>query len=226
MAVFFIKKLFEKENDESVHRQFIRFSKGKFENKAVLNVKRNGNIKISGTYEIATDMISLISMLAPMIKVSGTVISREKIQGFPEGKEKKGVIHYEINETIDSKRLSEIAFKSMYCLLDCEAAGIEMKTKKTVPRPNPKATDKVKDKFFTAVLDIKFWNQIRNEFLFNLPEGKKFRLLHNYDINQVILPKNEKDYEKIRIIAKKKGRLTRNVEIDGKNVVQETEFEA
>ena len=225
MTVFFIKKMWKKGADDSVHRQFVRFSKGIFENKAVINIGRNGKIKVSGTYDCVTDMVAFISNLAPRVKVSGIVLSRDAINGF-RGSEKKGAFNYNLNEEIDSKKLSEIAKISIYSLLDCSAGGIELKTKKTNPRPSSRSSDKVNDKFFTMQMDIKFWPQIREEFLFDLPEGKKFRLSHRYEINAIILPKGEKDYEKIRLLARKKGKITRIAEIDGKNVSQEIEFEA
>ena len=45
----FIKKIFEKNVDELVHSQFIKFSKGEFENRAMI---RGKNTK--GTYTITT----------------------------------------------------------------------------------------------------------------------------------------------------------------------------
>jgi hypothetical protein len=225
MAVFFIKKIWKKASDDSAHRQFIRFSKGIFENKAVLNIGRNGKIKISGTYDCVTDAVAFIASLTAKVNVSGLVISRTAIPGI-HGNEKKGAISYNFNEELDSKKLLEITKASIYALLDCEASGIELKTKKTIPRPGSRSSDKVNDKFFTASIDIKFWPQVKEEFLFDLPEGKKYRLSHKYEISSIILPKGEKDFEKMRLMAKKKGRMTRTAEIDGKTISQEIDFEA
>ena len=44
---YFIKKIFEGKIDNLVHEQFIRFSKGIFENKAVMNIVKSGKIKIN-----------------------------------------------------------------------------------------------------------------------------------------------------------------------------------
>jgi len=75
-------------------------------------------------------------------------------------------------------------------------------------------------------LDIKFWPKVKDEFLFDLPEGKKYRMIHKYEIKEIIMPKGEKDFAKIRLMAKRKGILTRSVEIDEKTSSQQTDFEA
>jgi hypothetical protein len=225
MVGFFIKKIFKKEYDESVHKNFIKFSKGIFENKAVMNVRRNGKIKISGTYEIVNDITAFVASIIPKVKVSGIVISRTAIPGL-NGSGKKGLFNYELNEEIDSKKLSEIVRTAYYSLLDCSANGVESKTKKKLPRPSSKGIDKVNDKYCSMILDIKFWPQVKDEFLFNLPDGKKFRMIHKYEINEIVMPKGEKDFEKIRVMAKRKGKLTRVCEVDGQSIRQETDFEA
>jgi hypothetical protein len=225
MAIFFIKKLWKKEEDNSIHKNFTRFSKGIFDNKAVMNVRLGEKIKISGTYEVINDLVEFSASLAPKLKVDGIVISRTAINGL-SGVEKKGLFNYELNEEIDSKKLAEIVKTSFYALLDCSANGIEFKTKKKVPRPSSKGIDKVNDKFCIMNLDAKFWPQVKDEFLFNLPDGKKFRLIHKYEIKEIIMPKGEKDFEKIRIMAKRKGRLFRTAEVDGKILTQDIDFEA
>lgn len=224
MAIFFINKIVKKEIDDSVHRKFTRFSKGIFENKAVMNISRNGKIKISGTYDIVNDLVEFLASISSSLKISGILMSRGQISGF-QGKEKKGIYNYELNETIDGKKLSEIVKNSFYALLDCSGNGVELKTKKKLPRPSSKGIDKVNDKYVVCSLDIKFWPQVKNEFLFDLPDGKKFRMIHRYDIKEIVMPKGEKDFEKIRVMAKRKGRLSRNSEVDGKPFSSALDFE-
>ena len=225
MVIFFIKKIWKKEIDSSAHKQFVKFSKGVFENKAVMNVRRNGKIKISATYELANDLILLASSLVPKINISGIILTKNAIPGL-EGKEKSGLFNYNINQEMDSKKLYEIVENSHYALLDCSGEGIDLKMKKKLPRPSSKSIEKVKDKFCLMQLDIKFWPKVKDEFLFDLPEGKKYRMIHKYEIKEIIMPKGEKDFAKIRLMAKRKGILTRSVEIDEKTSSQQTDFEA
>ena len=221
--IYFIKKIFLEKVDDSVHFQFIKFSKGIFDNKAVMNISRNGKIKISGTYELANNLILFIASLTKSLKVSGLLLSKNEIKDL-NGKKKSGLFNYQLDQEISSEKLNEISSQAYYMLFDCSAPGIEFKTKKKLPRPSNKSIDKVKDKFCVASLDLKFWPSVKDEFLFDMPEGKKYRMIHKYEIKEIILPKNEIDSEKMRLLAKKKGKLTRKVEIDGKEAVKETEF--
>jgi len=225
MSIFFIKKLFQKEVDDAVHKQFVRFSKGVFENKAVINVKRNGNIKISSTYELANELLLIAASLTPKLHVTGLVLSKTAIDGL-KGSQKSRLFNYNLDEEIDSKKIADIVSNSFFSLLDCSANGIELKVKKKLPRPSSKGINKVNDKFCVMILDIKYWPKIKDEFLFDLPDGKKYRMIHKYEIKDIVLPKGEKDFEKIRIMAKKKGKLTRASEVDGKQSVQEIDLEA
>ena len=46
----FIKKLFEHKMDDSVHRQFKRFSKGTFENRALIDITLGSQTKIKTSF--------------------------------------------------------------------------------------------------------------------------------------------------------------------------------
>jgi len=73
-------------------------------------------------------------------------------------------------------------------------------------------------------LDTKYWPQVKEEFLFDATEGKKFEISHDYLITEIIPPKDEKDFEKIRILAKRKGKIIRKMNVDGKEIKSEKEF--
>ena len=220
---YFIKKIFQNKDDERVHSQFVRFSRGIFENRAVMNISRNGKIKISGTFELSSDLARFMAFLGKKINVSGILMSREEIAGL-SGSMKKGVFVYEINEAVSFERLEEISKKAYCLLLDCDGEGITLKTKKTVPKPSPKGLDKVNDRFCVAQIDIKFWSLVKSEFLFDLPEGKKYRIINKYEITEIIVPENEKDSEKLRLLAKRKGKVVRKSIVDGNETVQEKNF--
>ena len=224
--IYFIKKIFQGKEDNSVHDQYVRFSRGIFENKAALNVSRNGKIKISSSYELANDLVPFMAFLAKKINVSGLLMSKEELKEF-SGQKKKGLFIYEINnQDMTYEQIERLAKCAFAMLFDCTADGISLKTKKTLPRPSPKSAEKVNDKFCVAQLDTKFWPAVKEEFLFDLPEAKKYRILNKYEITEIILPTNEQDSEKLRLLAKRKGKVTRKSIVDGKEIVQEKNFAA
>jgi len=224
--MLFIKKLFLGQADDSVHAQFVRFGKGIFENKAVYSAAKSGQIKINGTFELANDFVKFAAANSKKMNVKGIIMAREDL-GLGESKEKKGLFYFDVDKEIGSEELLKIGEKAYAMLLDCEAEGISIKMKKKIPRPKAQIGDKlpkIDDKFCVMFLPQGLWSKAKDEFLFGLPEGKKYKLSHSYTISEIILPKGEKDFEKMRLLAKKKGTIKRIALVDGKEIVQEKEF--
>jgi len=228
----FIKKIWEGKGKEA-HYQFVRFSKGRFENRAVLNLWKTGKIKLRGSFEWANDFVDLASELVKKSKVSGIVLSKKdiseimsknNIQGNSE--EKKSGLFYQNNienQELSNEQIRELVENSYTCLLDIEEEGIVLKTKKKLPKPGKSGEGKVDDKFCQLELDLKFWDKIKESF--GLPECKKCKVSHIFEIEQIVLPETEeKDFGKIREMAKRKGKIIRKMNIDGLNKEEEIEF--
>ena len=58
-----------------------------------------------------------------------------------------------------------------------------------------------------------------------MTEGRKISIKHKFVIESIVMPKNEKDYTKIREMAKRKGKIIREADVDGKEIVKEKDFE-
>ena len=63
-------------------------------------------------------------------------------------------------------------------------------------------------------------------FLDDELDFKKIEIKHDIRITDIIMPEGEKDFAKIREMAKRKGRVVRNIDIDGENKQKEADFEA
>lgn len=233
MAENFLKKIWLNKVDIAVHYQFVRFSRGTFENRAAISASKNpAKIKISGTFELANDFANAVSELAD-VKFSGLISSRidldeilEKNNVKTDAKKKKGLFVYEV-ENLPSRAVLQIKDKAYSMLLDAESPELTLKTKKRLPKPGKSGKEKVDDKFCILEADAKFSKQLHDDFLFDLPiEFKKAKISHTIIISDVILPSKEKDFELLRLNAKKKGKIIRKTEIDGKLSQQERDFEA
>jgi len=214
----FIKEIFNG-NGERAHNQFIRFGKGKFENRAVLNLQKTSKIKLRGSFEWANDFVETASELTN-IKFSGIILSKEKLD-LENEKIKSGVYSYEVSD-INSDKIKEIRNKIYTMLLEGEGEGVILKIKKKLPKPG-KSEGKVDDKFCQLEADLKYGDKIKEAFM--LPECKKCRISHTFEITEIVLPKNEKDFEKIRVLAKRKGKIIRKLEVDKKEEKEEKSFE-
>lgn len=215
----FIKEIFNG-NGERSHNQFVRFGKGKFENRAVLKLQKTSKIKLRGSFEWANDFVEIASELTD-IKFSGIILSKEQLNLGNE-KKKSRVYSYEVSN-INSDKIKEIRNKIYTMLLDGGGEGVTLKIKKKLPKPG-KGEGKVDDKFCQLEADLIYWDKIKEAFM--LPECKKCRISHTFEITDIILLKDEKDFEKIRILAKRKGRIIRNLEVDKKESKEEKEFSA
>ena len=67
---------------------------------------------------------------------------------------------------------------------------------------------------------------IGESFVFEKPDFSEALITHTFFIAEIVPPEGEKDYSKIREMAKRKGKIVRKAEIDGKDMSQEFEFEA
>lgn len=219
----FIKKIFLGRLDETVHRQFIRFGKGTYGRRALLNIWKANKIKIKSSFEFANDFTMFVAELGNF-SFNGDIYSKNEIEGL-NGVKKGGKWVYEA-KNFTSSQIKELKDK-IYCfLLNADEEGIKLRIKSKLPKPG-KSEDKIDDKFCQLELDEKYYEKAKEDFFWDLPEGKKTAVEHKFIINEIILSKtNEKDFAKLRETAKKKGKILRIANIDGQILKKEVEFEA
>lgn len=218
----FIKEVFDKKPSEATHRQFVRFGKGEYNRRALLGLWKTKNIKIRSSFEFSNDFVMLAADLGHVI-FNGNIWSKEEIAGL-SGKKKEGKIVYEAKD-MTSDQVKKMA-PHVYCfLLNGEGEGIKLKIKPKLPKPG-KSEGKIDDKFCQLEVDEKYYQKIKNDFFWNLPDGKKVTVEHRFIIKEIVMPKDETDYAKIREMAKRKGRIVRTAEVDGKQIKSEVDFEA
>jgi|TARA_Y100000310_G_scaffold167546_1_gene167346 hypothetical protein len=228
----FIKKIFEDKIDESVHSQFIKFGKGEYKGKFLLGFWKTKKIKVKASSEFANDLVLLCSSFG-ISKVSGIVLSKKNlselmsennIEGNSESK--KGGLYYQNNiheQELKEDQLIELEKESYSVLLDMEGSDFKLKIKKKLPKPG-KSEDKVDDNFCQLEADEKYSSKIKEDFFWDMPESKKIGITHNIIINEIVMPTDEKDYEKIRKLSKRKGKIIRKAIIEEKEIIKEKEF--
>ena len=231
----FIWKVFHGKIDDSVHRQFIRFGKGEYKKRALLSLWKTKAIKVKSSFEFANDFVLFVAnSRGDGISFNGTIWSKEQLDGLsaPE-KKKEGKWIYEVNG-FSSDKIKNLAPRVYSFLLNADGPGIKLRMKGKIPKPG-KSEDKVDEKFCQLELDEKYYKDVKEDFFWDLPEGKKAEIEHVFTIKDIIMPKEarpgvampkgETDYAKIREKAKRKGKVTRIANVDGKEVRKEAEFE-
>ena len=217
----FIKKVFLGQNDEHCHRQFVRFGKGEYGRRALLGLWKTKSVKMKGSFEFANDFVLFAATIGEAT-FSGTIWSKNELPGL-SGKKKEGKIIYEV-EGMKSSQVKELADK-VYCfLLNADGVGIKLRIKAKLPKPG-KGEDKIDDKFCQMEIDEKYYSKAKEDFFWDLPDGKKISVEHKLLINEIVTPKGETDYAKIREMAKRKGKIIRKADVDGKEIKSEKAFE-
>lgn len=238
----FIKKIFEKKakNDELVHSQFQKFSKGEFNDRAMIRIKKSGEkYNLSTTSEYAKE---LIVNLAEKLKdrkvlVEGALVSALKLDGF-EYKEKKsaiGVNKYLIENEMSGNEIVELckridkAFFALSFKFDDNELKIQVKSPKSSKSAGSakKEDEKAKIDFCKLKTNHK---DIIGCFLLDeeIKDFKEIEIKHDFIIKDIIIPpelKNEKDFAKVREGALRKGEIIRKTKIDGKVIEKKAEFE-
>ncbi|MCX6748305.1 MAG: hypothetical protein NT076_01750, partial [Candidatus Pacearchaeota archaeon] len=102
--------------------------------------------------------------------------------------------------------------------------GLNLKMGKKLPKPGKGGDAKVDDKFCQLEADLKYWPGIKETFFWDF-DGKKATVTHDFLIDNLKFPSGEKDFEKIRVMAKRMGKITRKMIVDGVEKVREADLE-
>ena len=194
----FIKKIFNKTIDEDVHKQFTRFSKGEFPNRAVMKITvSKNNFKLYMSYDLIKDITKIIAHNIDKAEVAGKLI---------KGKKKT-----EIASPVSQEELKRMCEDNDFVLLDITTPNFTLKCKKSLPKPGKE----LNPKFASAILPIEFLK----ECAFDINEKFKQALIaHTFLITDIIIPEEYKNNpEQARIHAKRKGTITRIIDVDGRH---------
>jgi len=228
----FIKRIVDGNVDESVHLQFQKFSKGKFINRAIVEAKKSkGKYTIKTTAEFANGLVKLIAEKLGDNKttVTGAVVSTNDLTGELEFKDKKqfqGVKRYLIESEMSGKEILELLdkFPKAFFALSFEVEDSKLKIKPKAPKSaKPKKGAAPKADFCRLVTTDK---EVGESFVIETDDWQKAEINHTFFIDQIIQPKGETDYSKIRELAVRKGRIVRKTIIDEKEDEKTIEFEA
>ena len=243
---FFIKKIFngKTEKDSLVHSQFQKFSKGEFGSKAMVVAKQQagGRYSISTTAEYAKGLVMNLAEKLGDEKtlVTGALISTLDLEGF-EYKEKKsaiGIKKYLIESEMSGNEILELCNKleKAFFGLSFKVGDAELKIKPKSPKSakgagsKKKEGEKLKADFCKLKTDDK---EIVDNLIFD-SEAENFKsieITHDFIIEDIVVSEELKkeagnDFARIREEATRKGKIIRKLNIDGKDVVKESEFEA
>jgi hypothetical protein len=234
----FIKKIWEgkTQDDEAVHMQFSKFSKGEFKNKAMIKARNSsGTYSISTTPEYASELARWVAekLIGP-VRVTGIVVSTRDLKeelDFQDKKQFMGVKQYVLDKDMTKEEIISICekFPRSFIGLSFSSGDTDLKVKTKAPKsakPSTKAEETPKIDF--CKLKTKDKDLVKS-LIFDYPDFKQAEIKHTFIIEEIVISedlKKETDFAKIREMAKRKGKIIRELDIDGKKMKEEKEFEA
>ncbi|MBC8435148.1 hypothetical protein H8D91_01455 [archaeon] len=229
-----IKKIFEGIFDDEVHAAFLKFGRGEYPNKYLIEAKRQKDkYVIKTSAEFVNYFVVKCLEEQEKLHVKGIIISTIDLSNeipFPVVKVSnfQGVRKIQIDTELNAEDLIKLIDKypRMFFALSFKTNSCELKIKAKAPKSGKpdKETGEVKVDFCS----LKTTNPlIAREVLFGLGDFKEIRVEHTLKINEIIYPKDSSlNPAEIREQSKRKGTVVRKVLIDGNEKLSEANFEA
>ncbi len=232
-----IKKVFRGISDDSVHSDFLKFSRGEFKDKYLIQAKKQSTQWIikSGS-EYANFLVKKgLEKVNGKISMKGILVSTfdlTKEIGFEIQKTKNfmGIRQIVIDTEVEPKQILDFMEKypRVFFALTFSIPGYDLKVKAKAPKsakPSTKKDQEIKIDFCSLKTTD---SNIVKELFFDFPEFKEIRISHTIKIDNIIYPKDLKNMkpEEIREKSKRVGIVIRNIDIDGQKKVSEAKFEA
>jgi len=232
----FIKKIFDKKIDESVHLQFQKFSRGEFKDRAIVKVKKVGSkYTIYTTAEFANEFVKTIAekLGSNKTKITGSIIGTNDLKGeleFKKISQFQGVKNYSIEQEMSGEEIIRLLekFPKNFFALSFAVGETILKIKPKAPKSSkPKNKNEAPNPDFCKLITTD--EKIGNSFVWEKTSFKDVLIAHDFMIESIVVPdglKSEKDFAVVREKSLRKGKIIRRAVIDGEDMKQEVEFAA
>ena len=230
----FIKKIFENKTDEIIHNKFTRFGIGTFENRALCQLtKTSKNLKIKTSFEYTNELVThLANTIEDKTHITGMILCTSDIQSeLPfevERKNAMGLKKYLFDHDLTKEQILNLyeKFPDVLILFNFTTNAGTLKIKQKAPKAGKAGKKDEQPKADYCTLTTTNFD-LANEFVFEKNNFKKFFAKHTFVIEDIEIPKEyENDPKLARKMAKRKGKIIRETDTDGKIEKSEFNFEA
>lgn len=230
-----IKKIFNGEFDDDVHSDFLKFGKGVYHDKYIIEAKKQKDKwTIKTGPEWANHLVKLLlneaSGIIPMKGVIVTTLKLESEIGFPIKKvgNFQGVRKIEIDTEVSPKEILSLMEKypRVFFALSFSVNGNDLKVKPKAPKSGKPSTGSDKESK-AEFCSLKTSNrEIVNQIFFDFSDFHEIAIRHTISINEIIYPSNVESLrpEEVRLQSKRKGIVKRIIKMDGVDKISEAEF--
>lgn len=231
------KKIFSGNIDENVHSDFLKFGRGEFKDKYLIEAKKQKDkwsIKTSAEFSNYFVRKCLENISAEEeIDVTGVIICTFDIRKevdfeIHDVKKYMGIQQYVIRGKAKAGQIIKLMEKypRVHYGLSFKIHDCELKIKEKAPKSGKPAT-KGENGIGAGFCSLKTTRKdFIDDLFFDFPDFNEINVRHTLKIDEVILPSGIKDPVQIREMAKKKGVIIREIEVDGRKEKREMGFVA
>ena len=230
-----IKKIFSGICDAEVHSDFLKFGKGEYKDKYLINGKKQGDKWIlKAGAEFANNLVRLgLQKAKSKVKITGVIVSTLKLD-IPISKDLKqfmGIKQYKIDTEVEASDVLKLmeTYPRAFFALSFILPDYELKIKAKAPKSAKPSTKEIKEPK-AEFCSLKTTDEkVVNEIFFDVSSSfKEIAVKHILKIEQIVYPRDfaKMKPEDVREQSKRKGVIVREVLVDGKSEKKEVKFEA
>lgn len=232
-----VKKIFDEKIDEEVHVAFLKFGRGVYKNKYLVEAKKQAKTwAIKTGAEYANFLVRWgMEKIGGKVKVKGVIVStldlRDEIKfDLKKVSNFQGVRKHAVETEVGSKDVLDLMDKypKAFFALTFKGDDFALKIKEKAPtsgKPGKEKEDGPQADFCTLKSEDK---SILGELLFDVVDFKEAKVSHEIDVTDIVYPSDMANMKpaEIRERAKRRGVLKRKVVVDGDERVSRAEFVA
>jgi len=233
-----IKKIFEGSFDEEIHSDFLKFGRGDYKDRYLLEGKKQGGGKwaIKAGPEFVNFLVKkCLGKVLGKVTVKGIIVSTMDLRKEVSFEIKKagnfqGVRKIQLETEIDAQEVLKLMEKypRVFFALSFKGENFDLKVKAKAPKSGKPGKDSeegpVAD-FCSLKTEDK---SIVEELFFDVPDFKEISVKHLIKVDGIVYPKDMMKMrpEDVREQSKRKGILIRRAVVDGKEKISEVGFVA
>ena len=229
-----IYNIFHEQRDENTRNDFVKFSKGIFDNRYIIEGKKQKNrwaIKTSAEF---TNFFvrKCLNKVQDNVKVKGIIVCtfKEILNDIKFEMEKvkkyQGINQIVIDTETSVESILDVINKypRAFYALSFSGNNFELKIKaKTQKNGKPGSKEKGPKANFCSLKTAD--KEIIEDLFFDYPVFQEIKIKHKIEVRNIKLPDGIDDPKEIRDKSVRKGVLKRFVEVDGRKEEKEKEFE-
>jgi len=227
-----LHSVFEGKMNDEVHSAFVKFSRGVFADRYLVEAKKQKeawSIKTGAEY-VNSLVRACLEKAKDKVSVTGVITATFDVKGkaqFPieEVKNAMGIKKAVVNTEADPKKILDLMneFPRAFFALSFSTPLTTLKVKAKAPKSaKPGSGDKEPKAEFCSMKTTD--EDILSELLFGVPQVKEATIKHVISITDIELPKDISNPAEIREKSKRKGTIKRIVTIDGKQTISQADF--